>query len=140
MKKYFCDVCGVEMADCRDAMPDPDGPAIELCGLEDLCPRCEGLVQKLNVPDLILGELRRLVTAKPEKPEPPVPAPVLRGRWVKEKRTILAAVESYRREHGPGSITALAKLARVDEGALRDMISCEKVPLTTWWQWARRCA
>lgn len=48
------------------------------------------------------------------------------------KQEILAAVETYRRENGPGSITALAKRARVGEAELRDMISYEKVPFATW--------
>lgn len=48
------------------------------------------------------------------------------------KQEILAAVETYRRETGPGSLAALAKRARVSEGALRDMVSHEKVPFATW--------
>ena len=115
MKKYFCDVCGAE-----------------LCELEDLCARCDGLVRALDVSGLVMAELRRLIETKPEEPTPPAPAPALKGKGAREKRAILAAVEAFRKEYGPGSLTTLAKLARVGEGELRDLISCEKVPLTIW--------
>ena len=41
MIKYFCDVCGAETAGGDNT---PSSWAAELCGLADLCPRCEGLV------------------------------------------------------------------------------------------------
>lgn len=47
-------------------------------------------------------------------------------------RAILAAIETYRKEHGPGSIPELARLAKVGESELRDMISCAQVSITVW--------
>lgn len=128
MKKYFCDVCGTELK----TVTAPPAPAAELCHLEDLCPRCDVLARGLDVSGLVMAELRRLIEEKPEEPAAVGPAQVPTGRGAKEKRAILAAVEAYRRKNAPGSLTALAKQARVGEAELRDMISCEKVPLTTW--------
>lgn len=82
---------GVEIAEGGNA---PHSPAVNLCGLEDLCPRCEGLARA--------------------------------------KRAVLAAVEVYRRENGPGAVLRLAALAGVGESELRDMISCASVPIATW--------
>lgn len=127
MKKYFCDVCGTELDSGGNA---PPGPVVELCRLEDLCPRCENFAQKLDFSALILGELRRLIESKGEVPA--APSPTLRGKAAKEKREILAAVEAYRKEAGPGSIPQLAKLTKVGEGELRDMISCAPLPMATW--------
>lgn len=125
MKKYFCDVCGAPMADCRDKMPDPGGPAAELCHLEDLCPRCDVLIREMDVAGLIMAELRRLTA-----PEPEVPTG-LRGKGSKEKQAILAALEVYRKEK-VGALSALAKRARVSEDELWSMLRREMVPLKTW--------
>lgn len=42
VKKYFCDVCGAEIAQGGNA---PPSPTAELCELEDLCPRCDGFAR-----------------------------------------------------------------------------------------------
>ena len=73
MKKYFCDVCGAELGEGGNA---PPSPAAGLCGLEDLCPRCEGLARKLDAGALVLEALRRMAEKRPEASAPPlVPAP-----------------------------------------------------------------
>lgn len=101
MKKYFCDVCGAEIAQGGNA---PPSPTAELCELEDLCPRCDGFARELDASALVLRELRRMA----------------------------AKQEAHRREHGPGSIPKLARLAKVAESELRNMISCAPVPIATW--------
>lgn len=132
VKKYFCDVCGAEIAQGGNA---PPSPTAELCELEDLCPRCDGFARELDASALVLRELRRMA-AKQEAPPPPAPPdtapPAPRGKAARGKREILAAVEAYRREHGPGSIPKLARLAKVAESELRNMISCAPVPIATW--------
>lgn len=132
VKKYFCDVCGAEIAQGGNA---PPSPTAELCELEDLCPRCEGFDRELDASALVLRELRRMA-AEQEAPPPPAPPdtapPAPRGKAAREKREILAAVEAYRGEHGLGSISTLARLAKVGEGELRDMISCAPVSIATW--------
>ncbi len=129
MIKYFCDVCGAETDAGGNA---PCSPASELCGLEDVCPRCEGLVRGLDASGLVLAELRRLAR-NPPVPEPiPDFVPVPAGRGAAEKREILAAVNTFRQERGPGAVPLLSKLAGVEESVLRDMIECHKVPLATW--------
>lgn len=126
MKKYFCDVCGVEIAEGGNAS---HSPAVDLCGLEDLCPRCEGLARDLDASALVLKELRRMAERNEEPPAPPLP---LTGRNAREKRAVLAAMEVYRRENGPGAVLSLAALAGVGESEIRDMISCAPVPIATW--------
>lgn len=132
LKKYFCDVCGVEIAEGGNA---PSSWAADLCGLKDLCPRCKGFARGMDTSALVLKELRRMA-AEQEAPPPPAPPdtapPAPRGKAAREKREILAAVEAYRRDHGPGSIPTLARLAKVAESELRDMISCAPVPIATW--------
>lgn len=132
MKKYFCDVCGIELPDGEKTLLAPPGSAGDLCGLEDLCPRCDGLVRGLDVSGLVMAELRRLIEAESEEPTPPTPAPALKGKEAKEKREILAAVERYRWKNGPGSLTTLARRARVSEVDLREIIMRGQVPLATW--------
>lgn len=129
MKKYFCDVCGAETAGGDNA---PSIWAAELCGLADLCPRCEGLVKKVDVSALVRAELRRMA-AEQEAPSPPTnPPPSPKGKADREKRDILAAVENFRQERGPGATLTLAKLAKVSESELRTMLACEPVPITVW--------
>ncbi len=127
--KYFCDVCGAETANCDNS---PSSWAAELCGLADLCPRCEGLVKKVDVSALVRAELRRMV-AEQEAPSPPAnPPPSPKGKAAREKRDILAAVENFRQERGPSATLTLAKLAKVSESELRAMLTCEPVPIATW--------
>lgn len=45
MIKYFCDMRGTETANSDNAA----GPAAELCGLYDLCPRCCALAKGLDI-------------------------------------------------------------------------------------------
>lgn len=130
MKKYFCDVCGAETASGDNA---PSSWVAELCGLEDLCPRCESNARELNVAGLVLEALRRMAERTKEPPLPePEPIPIIAGRNAQEKRKILAAIAAYRKEHGLGSIATLAKLAGVEESQLRDMIQCLPVPIALW--------
>lgn len=143
MKKYFCDVCGVDLPNWDDlTIPPKAGQAAAVCGLKELCPRCEGLTHRLDVPAVVLAELRRLV-AEDERVEPVPPSEnetyepsaqvrSLTGHGAREKRAILAAIEAYRKEHGSGSIPALAELAKVKESVLRDMIQCLSVPIFEW--------
>lgn len=136
MKKYFCDVCGAELAAGGNA---PPSPAAELCGLEDLCTGCEGFARELDAAALVLVELRRLAQrretpAPPSAPPPsvPLPLPPLKGRYAKEKQDILTALEVYRKASGPGSIPSLARRAGVEEEAVRGMILRESVPIDVW--------
>lgn len=129
MKKYFCDVCGAELAAGGKTLTASPDSVVTLCNLEDLCPRCEGLAREPDASALVLKELRRMAERNEELPAPPPP---LTGRNAREKRAVLAAVEAYRREHGPGSIPKLARLAKVAESELRNMISCAPVPIATW--------
>lgn len=132
MKKYFCDVCGVEIAEGGNA---PSSWAADLCGLKDLCPRCKGFARGMDTSALVLRELRRMAAEQEAPPPPALPdtaPPAPKGKAAREKREILTAVEAYRREHGPGSIFTLAGLAKVGESELRDMISCAPVPIATW--------
>lgn len=135
MKKYFCDVCGAELPGWDNATMLEPSHAVRVCDLTELCPRCIIVARNLNVKTLVLAELRRLAAEKDEKAEPaPQSAPIRSpmGKAAKEKREILAAVEAYRKEHGPGAILKLAQLANVSESELRDMISCNPVPITIW--------
>ena len=125
MIKYFCDVCGAETNVGGNA---PRSPASDLCGLEDVCPRCEGLVRNLDTAGLVLTELQRLA----QDPPAPAPGPGPMGRGSAEKREILAAVNIFRQERGSGAIPLLSKLAQVEESVLRDIIESRKVPLDVW--------
>ena len=129
MKKYFCDVCGAGLAAGGKTLTASPDSVVTLCNLEDLCPRCEGFARELDVSVLVLKELRRMAE---RQGEPPAPPPPLTGRNAREKRAVLAAVEAYRRENGPGAVLRLAALAGVGESELRDMISCASVPIATW--------
>ena len=84
MIKYFCDVCGAETAGGDNT---PSSWAAELCGLADLCPRCEGLVKKLDVSALVLAELRRMV-AEQEAPSPSANPPGPKGKAARENRAL----------------------------------------------------
>lgn len=130
MIKYFCDLCGEETV-CNE---NAAGPAAELCGLYDLCPRCHALAKGLDIAQLAMTDLRRLAAnAEADAPEvDAIPAAGITGRGAAEKRDILAALEGYRREHGFGCIPQLAQQAGVSEEALRDMIDRKKVPLSAW--------
>lgn len=132
MKKYFCDVCGAELAAGGKTLTASPDSVVTLCNLEDLCPRCEGLARELDASALVLKELRRMA-AEQGAPSPPAnPPPDPKGKAAREKRDILAAVENFRQERGPGTTLTLAKLAKVSEGDLRAMIACEPVPIATW--------
>lgn len=110
MTKCFCDVCGAEMPEGYHLHPAVV-PVADLCGLEDLCPRCDGLVIKMDAAALVLTELRRLASkAEVDAPDTDIaPSPALTGRGVREKRDIMAALEVYRKEQGPGCIPQLAR-------------------------------
>lgn len=125
MKKYFCDVCGAELEEGGNA---PPYPASELCGLEDLCAGCAKLTETLDAPGLVLAELRRLA----QRPPSPELVPVLSGRGAAEKRKILEALQAFRKENGAGAIVLLSRKCGVEEGILRDILQCHKVPLATW--------
>lgn len=133
MKKYFCDVCGLELDIKLRLEPKPNNTAAAVCGLENLCPRCCRLAHSLPVAELVLAELRRMA-AKDEVSLAPLPAPPLEptGRGAKEKRAVLGAIERFRQEHGPGAISELADMAGVYEDEIRDMIICQKVPMASW--------
>lgn len=132
MKKYYCDVCGTELPIGGKALTAPPDSVIIQLGLEDLCPGCENFARELDARGLVLAKLRRLAQVPP-KPEPlPGFSPVPVGRGAGEKREILDALNAFRREHGPGAIGALARKAKVEEGVLRDILQCQKVPIATW--------
>ena len=133
MKKYFCDVCGSEITGKPEFASELGNKAAEVCGLEDLCPRCCRLAHSLPVAELVLAELRRMA-AKDEVSLAPPPAPPLEptGRGAKEKRAVLGAIERFRQEHGPGAISMLADMAGVYEDEIRDMIICQTVPMASW--------
>lgn len=136
MKKYFCDVCGVELPEWNEISVIGFSPAADVCDLTELCPRCETLTFKLNISAVVLAELKRLAAAdegvEPAPPSAPVTAPGPKGKAAREKRAILAAIETFRKERGSGSIPALAELAKVKESVLRDMIQCLSVPILEW--------
>lgn len=144
MKKYYCDVCGVELPEWNERSVIGLSPAADICALTELCPRCETLTFKLDVPAVIMAELRRLAaederveptpSSKNEATEPSAPVRPPMGKAAREKRAILSAIAAYRKEHGPGSIPELARLSKVEESELRGMISCAQVPITTWRQ------
>lgn len=60
MKKYACDVCGVEILEGGNA---PLSSASELCELEDLCPCCGSFARDLDAQVLVLEALRRMAGA-----------------------------------------------------------------------------
>lgn len=109
MKKYFCDVCGSEISGKPEFALELGNQAAAVCGLEDLCPRCARLSQHLSVPELVLAELRRLA-AEAGKTAAPPKFPVATGRGAKEKNAILAALNAFRQERGPGAIPTLADM------------------------------
>lgn len=127
MKKYFCDVCGVELPGRRGdvAVANLTGPAAALCKLEDLCEGCAKLADSQDTAGLVLAELRRLAG---EKDAPPV----MMGRGAAQKRAILAALNDFLQRRGPGAIPALAEMSGVDEAVIRDMAACQKVSLADW--------
>lgn len=86
MKKYFCDVCGSEISGKPEFAPELGNQVAAVCALEDLCPRCARLSQKLSVSDLVLAELRRLAAEAEKTAAPPKP-PVATGRG-RRKRTL----------------------------------------------------
>lgn len=131
MKKYFCDVCGLEISGKPEFAPELGSKAAEVCGLEDLCSRCAHLSQNLRVSELVLAELRRQVEREAPPPAP-APPPVMTGRGAVQKRAILAALNDFRQRRGPGAIPALAEMSGVDEAVIRDMAACQKVSLADW--------
>lgn len=133
MKKYFCDVCGVELPIWDEEPAPKPSPTALICGWLELCPRCNDLAYEVDVSKLARAEMNRLIEAGQEEPVlPSDPAPSPKGKAAKEKRAILAAVGAYRKEHGPGSIAKLAQLAKVNESELRDMIQCVPTPIAIW--------
>lgn len=147
MKKYFCDVCGAQVGE-QLPMVSGHGPTADLCGLSELCPRCEDLVQSLDAAGLVMDALRRVArtgkreprdaaplrkSVPPPVPEsPPAPVAALRGPAAKEKRAVLDALEAARRELGPGAVSAVAKRSGVDEQVIRDILARNKVPMASW--------
>ena len=141
MRRYFCDVCGAALPARREnvATAKPTGQAAELCGLEDLCEGCVKLAAELDVPALVMEELRRRKKKEGKKPKRaaaagsagPPPAPVLAGPAAKERRGVLEALERARRELGPGAVSAVAERSGVDEAVIRDMIARARVPMAS---------
>lgn len=132
MKKYFCDVCETDLPEWDDAAVLEPTPAVVIGQLSELCPRCLALARAFDVKALVRAELKRLAESKQEDPAPAALIPVLKGKAVREKREILAAIEAYRKEHGLGSIRTLAERSEVNEGAIRAMLLCESVPIADW--------
>ena len=62
MTKCFCDVCGAEILKEHRLHPSVV-PVVDLCGLEDLCPRCDRLAMDMDAAALVLAELQRLASA-----------------------------------------------------------------------------
>lgn len=96
---------------------------------DDPCPCC-GQPIKTSDPDRLLV-LSRLAEQARDKPAPEA-APRLTGRGAQEKQAVLEAIEAFRQARGPGAMAELARLSRVEEGTLRDMVMREKVPLAAW--------
>lgn len=133
MKKYFCDACETELPNWDETAMHKLSQAASMCGLSEVCPRCDALTDRLNIPGLVMSEWKRIAGSCPEDPTPPLaPTSRLRGQAIKEKRRILAAIDTYRKEQGPSSIPKLAQLAKINESDLRDIISCIPVPIATW--------
>ena len=133
MKKYYCDVCETELPNWDETTVLKLNQAASICGLTELCPRCDAISDGINISGLVMSELKRLAGSKQESLTlPPAPALAPKGKAAREKRRILTAIEAYRKEQGPGSIPRLAELAKVSESDLRDIVSCVQIPIATW--------
>ena len=134
MKKYFCDVCETGLPEWDDATVLEPTPAVLVGQLSELCPRCRALTRTFDVKALVRDELKRLVESSKKDSAPPnsAPVPSPKGKAAREKRAILAAIETYRKVHGLGFIQTLAELSEVNESTIRAMLLCEPVQIADW--------
>lgn len=128
MRKYFCDICGVELGPDYGRSEQTVCPAAKICGALDLCPSCTYIGSELDAARVLGQEWRRLAGEKSERME----TPGFRGRGGEEKREIFRRLGLYRQQHGLGELAKRAGKMKITEAALRGMLQGEKFPLETW--------
>lgn len=128
MRKYFCDICGVELGPDYGRSEQTVCPAAKICGALDLCPSCAYIGSELDAAKVLGKEWRRLAGEKSERME----TPEFRGRGGEEKREIFRRLKAYRERHGLGALVGRTKVAGLDEAALLNMLNGAKMPMERW--------
>lgn len=71
MRKIFCDVCGVEIPEDEVRFSSEDPRLLSACpGVRDLCGRCFGIGQSLEIEEIVLARWREKLGSVVSEPEP----------------------------------------------------------------------